>query len=65
MFSIPVAIPIWLGQTMNWLRWRDNSGNLLLWSSEQAEQQRQRADHESQRAQRLATKLRELGADPD
>jgi hypothetical protein len=64
---------------MNWLRWWDNSGNLLLWSSEQAEQERQRADQESQRAdrerqradpesqraQRLAAKLRELGVDRD
>jgi len=50
---------------MNWLRWWDNLGNLLLWSSEQAEQERPRADQESQRAERLAAKLRELGVDPD
>ncbi|MEG4029825.1 MULTISPECIES: hypothetical protein [unclassified Microcoleus] len=57
---------------MNWLRWWDNLGNLLLWISEQAEPQRQRADQESQRAdqesqraERLAAKLRELGVDPD
>ncbi|MEG4084339.1 hypothetical protein [Microcoleus sp. POL10_C6] len=43
----------------------DNLGNLLLWSSEQAEQERQRADQESQRVQRLAAKLGELGVDPD
>ncbi|MHC5830119.1 MAG: hypothetical protein ACYT04_82865, partial [Nostoc sp.] len=29
----------------------DREGNLLLWSSEQAEQERQRAEQESQRAQ--------------
>ncbi len=61
-----------LGQTMNWLRWWDSSGNLLLWSAEQAEQERQRAEQEHQRAEQerqraelLATKLRELGIDPD
>ncbi len=47
-----------LGQTMNWLRWWNASGDLLLWSSEQAEQERQRAEI-------LAAKLRELGVDPD
>lgn len=53
---------IWKGkrlqQTMNWLRWWDRAGNLLLWSAEQAEQERQRAEI-------LAAKLRELGVDPD
>ena len=57
---------------MNWLRWWDRAGNLLLWSAEQAEQERQRAEQERQRAEQerqraeiLAAKLRELGVDPD
>ncbi|MGK7919040.1 MAG: Uma2 family endonuclease [Trichodesmium sp.] len=54
-----------LGQNINWLRWWDKSGNLLLWSSEQAEQEKQRAEQEKQRADKLAAKLRELGVDPD
>ncbi|MEG4804418.1 Uma2 family endonuclease [Microcoleus sp. ARI1-B5] len=61
-----------LGQTINWLRWWDWQGNLLLWSSEQAQQERlqaqqerQRAEQERQRADLLAAKLRELGVDPD
>jgi Uma2 family endonuclease len=61
-----------LGQTTHWLRWWDNTGNLLLWSAEQAEQERQRAEQEHQRAEQqhqraeaLATKLRALGVDPD
>jgi Putative restriction endonuclease len=54
-----------LGQTTVWLRWWDEAGNLLLWSSEQAEQERQRAEQERQRAEQLAAKLRELGVDPD
>lgn len=40
-----------LGQSMNWLRWWDEQGLLLLWSSEQAEQERQRAEQERQRAE--------------
>jgi Uma2 family endonuclease len=78
-FWIPemeLYLGIWSGerlvQTINWLRWWDKSGNLLLWSSEQAELERQkvelerqRADKEHQRAEKLAAKLRELGIDPD
>lgn len=60
--QLELYLGIWfgerLGQTMNWLRGWDQSDNLLLWSSEQAQQERQRA-------QRLAAKLRELGIDPD
>ncbi len=54
-----------LGQTMTWLRWWDATGNLLLWSAEQTEQERQRAEQERQRADALARKLRELGIDPE
>ena len=43
---------------MDWLRWWDRSGNLLLWSAEQSEQERLRV-------KKLAAKLRELGIDPD
>jgi Uma2 family endonuclease len=62
----------------HWLRWWDGDGNLLLWSSEQAEQQRLRAEEERTRADlatqrameaeaerdRLVAKLQELGVDP-
>ncbi|MDB9313895.1 Uma2 family endonuclease [Spirulina sp. CS-785/01] len=61
-----------LGQTINWLRWWESDGTLLLWSSEQteeerqrAEEERQRAEEERQRAEKLAAKLRELGVNPD
>lgn len=78
-FLIPelgLFLGIWngerLAQTANWLRWWDATGNLLLWSSEQAQQERQRAERERQRAEQekqraevLAAKLRELGVDPD
>ncbi len=52
--QLELYLGIWSGerlaQTMNWLRWWDNSGNLLLWSSEQAQQESQRAQLERQRA---------------
>lgn len=60
--ELELFLGIWhgerLGQTINWLRWWDRQGNLLLWSSEQAEQERQKAE-------KFAAKLRELGIDPD
>ncbi|KZL49588.1 hypothetical protein A2T98_11945 [Nodularia spumigena CENA596] len=60
--ELELFLGIWQGerlcQTINWLRWWDKEGNLLLWSSEQAQQERQRAEM-------LAAKLRELGVDPE
>ncbi|NJM67068.1 MAG: DUF874 family protein [Acaryochloris sp. RU_4_1] len=53
--ELSLYLGIWsggrLGTTTNWLRWWDISGNLLLWSAEQAEQERQRAEQERQRAE--------------
>jgi Uma2 family endonuclease len=74
--ELQLFLGIWqgtrLGLNIYWLRWWDEAGNLLLWSSERAEQERQRADEaiaqleiERQRQAALAAKLRELGIDPD
>lgn len=67
--ELQLSLGIWsgerLGQTMNWLRWWDVDGNLLLWSSEQAEEAQQQAEQAQQRAKQLAAKLRELGIDPE
>ncbi len=71
-FWIP-ELTLWLGlwvgerwgQTMPWLRWWDEAGNLLLWSAEQAELARQEAERERLRAEALAAKLRAFGVDPD
>jgi Putative restriction endonuclease len=53
--EIKLFLGLWygtrLGSTINWLRWWDEAGNLLLWSSEQAEIERQRAEQERQRAE--------------
>jgi len=60
--SVKLYLGLWsgerLGLAMQWLRWWNQEGQMLLWSSEQAEQERKRAE-------RLAAKLRELGLDPD
>jgi Uma2 family endonuclease len=74
--ELELFLGIWhgtrLGLTIPWLRWWDESGNLLSWSSEQAKQERQRADamanqleEERQRNQMLIAKLQELGIDPN
>ncbi|WP_414583303.1 Uma2 family endonuclease [Scytonema sp. PCC 10023] len=53
---------IWQGSRENrtgyWLRWWDERGELLLWGSELAAKERQRAE-------RLAAQLRSLGVEPD
>jgi hypothetical protein len=47
------------------LRWWNAAGELLLWSEERVEQERQRADREKLRAERLAEKLRQAGIELD
>ncbi len=53
---------LWQGTRENrtgyWLRWWDEQGQLLLWGSELAEQERQRAE-------RLAAQLRAAGIEPE
>lgn len=81
--ELELFLGVWQGerlaQNLHWLRWWDADGNLLLWSSEQAEMERQRAETEHQRAEaerqraeterqradRLAALLRAQGIDPD
>ena len=53
--EIGLFLGTWYGKrlerTTHWLRWWDEAGNMLLWSSEKAEQERQRAEQERQRAE--------------
>ena len=53
--ELKLFLGIWqgtrLGLNISWLRWWDEAGNLLLWSSEQAQEERQRAEEERQRAE--------------
>jgi len=57
-----VELGLWQGEYQNaelpWLRWWDLQGNLLLTGEERAEQ-------ETQRANRLAAQLRALGIEPE
>ena len=71
------TLGLWLGtwsgnierETMNWLRFFDRDGNLVLLpeeaASQRAEAEAQRANTESQRVEKLADRLRLLGEDPD
>ncbi len=47
------------------MRWWDEQGELLLWGSELAEQERQRTEQERQRAERLIAQLRAAGIEPE
>ncbi|CCI05408.1 Uma2 family endonuclease [Microcystis aeruginosa] len=53
--EIGLFLGVWQGKkaavTAHWLRWWDQSGNLLLWGSERIEQERERAEQERERAE--------------
>ncbi len=60
------------GRTGYWLRWWDAQRNLLLWSEERAQEERQRAqsaeallEQERSRSQSLLARLREMGIEPE
>jgi hypothetical protein len=64
-FWIPemqLFLGVWQGKRDNrdgyWLRWWNEQGNLLLWDTEQIEQERQRVE-------RLAAQLRAAGIEPE
>jgi Uma2 family endonuclease len=63
---LQLALVQWFGTykgiETTWLRWANLDGSLLPTAEER---ERQRAEAERQRAEKLATKLRELGVDPD
>jgi Uma2 family endonuclease len=50
--ELQLFLGVWYGdrlcQQTSWLRWWDRDGNLLLWSAEQAQQERDRAEQERQ-----------------
>ncbi|BAY44631.1 hypothetical protein SAMD00079811_22320 [Scytonema sp. HK-05] len=60
--EINLYLGVWQGTRENrtgyWLRWWDEQGQLLLWGSELAEQERQRAE-------RLIAQLRAAGIEPE
>ncbi|MDB9529935.1 Uma2 family endonuclease [Oscillatoria sp. CS-180] len=48
-----------------WLRWCDRESQVILTGAEGQVAERQRADVQQQRAERLAARLRDMGVDPD
>ncbi len=80
--GLNLFLGVWQGVRENknpyWLRWWDETGNLLLWPEEaveqqgreieearqRAEQERQRAERERERAERLLEQLRQAGIEP-
>jgi len=73
--QVGLGLAVWRGVFQgaeeDWLRWRDQQGNLILTGDEQAEQQRRNAEQQRQRAEeaelraeRLAAQLRQLGVRP-
>jgi hypothetical protein len=60
--GVGLFLGVWQGtkaeRTGYWLRWWDESGEMLLWGAEMVERERQRAD-------RLAAQLRAAGMEPE
>ena len=54
-----------LGRTKHWLRWWNESGELLLWSSEQAEQAQQQAEQAQQQAEQARQQAEQARQDQE
>lgn len=69
MPEIGLGLTLWRGSyegsEAEWLRWCYEDGTLVPTGAERAEAAAQRAEHEHERAERLAARLRALGVDPD
>jgi len=67
--GVGLELGVWTGPyegtTLPWLRWYNADGTPVPTGAEQADRERQRADEEHRRAEKLAAKLRELGVNPD
>jgi len=67
--AIGIGLILWEGQfetvTQRWLRWCDREGHVIPTGAEGQERERQRAEAEQQRADRLAERLRAMGLNPD
>ncbi|MGF1603344.1 MAG: Uma2 family endonuclease [Thermosynechococcaceae cyanobacterium] len=65
--ELNLFLGVWQGkkaeQTAFWLRWWDQSKGLLLWGSEQVEQERQRAEQERQRAEQERQRAEQAGVE--
>lgn len=66
--EMQLFIGIWHGRRENregyWLRWWDETGNLLLWGTELVEQEREAKETALKRLEELEQKLRDAGIEP-
>ena len=62
--SMGLFLGVWFGRRVeiqtHWLRWWDESGNLLLWGSERIEQEKARVEQERQRAEAAEQEIERL-----
>ena len=67
--GVGLFLGVWQGtkaeRTGYWLRWWDESGEMLLWGAEMVERERQEKANVQQRAERLAAQLRAAGIEPE
>ncbi|MEW5989067.1 MAG: Uma2 family endonuclease [Chloroflexota bacterium] len=67
--GVGLGLTLWEGEFEGlpavWLRWCDKDGRLLLTGAEMAQEEREQADEERQRAERLAAQLRAMGIEPE
>ncbi|MEG4088830.1 Uma2 family endonuclease [Microcoleus sp. Pol12B4] len=67
--GVGLFLGVWQGtkaeRTGYWLRWWDESGEMLLWGAEMVERERQEKANVQQRADRLAAQLRAAGLEPE
>ena len=67
--QLGLFLGVWQGSKANrtgfWLRWWDETGQMLLWGTELVEQEQQRTEQERLRAERLAAQLRAAGIEPE
>ena len=74
--GVGLFLGVWYGtkaeRTGYWLRWWDESGQMLLWGAEMVERERQERDlaqqqaqQERERSERLAAQLRAAGIEPE
>ena len=68
--GVGIGLTLWEGQfeedmTRLWLRWCDRDGQVIPTGAEGQAIERQRAETERQRAEKLAEHLRAMGINPD
>jgi hypothetical protein len=63
--EVIIRLHLYQNMELPWLRWWDLDGNLLLDGHKTAEYERQRAESEKEKSDRLIAQLRALGVEPE